>query len=288
MGTVTGLTAAAMEAIRDGSIVGVDVIADELIITYFDGNTENLGNIRGPAGTDGNDGTNGLTPELRATSTSSVTIGTGSKTFALSPDINVPFPVGSVVRVTGASAANYMVGTVTASSASSVTIDVTETGGSGTLASWTLTIGAFGLPQGGKAVRRFIVNSFTHSSTSYAVISNATERTNLTGTVVKSSAATKLLLRVDATAELTSPSPAQLIYMGLRITPNGGAAVDYDVGRVRFLAGTHRFIIVGNSEISGLAANTYTVEPIVRVSSGSTVLSFFNDDAISWSVQEVA
>lgn len=140
MGTVTGLTAAAMEAIRDGSITAVDLVGPNLnlVITYFDGTTEDLGPVKGA------DGSNGLTPALSAASTSSLTVGTGSKTFALSPSINVAFPIGAVVRAVGASPANYMVGVVTASSASSVTLNVTETGGSGTLASWTLAIGAFG------------------------------------------------------------------------------------------------------------------------------------------------
>jgi len=94
----------------------------------------------GTNGTNGTNGTDGLTPELRGLSVTSTTIGTGSKTFAISPSMNVAFPVGSFVRAQGASTANWMGGLVTAASTSSVTINVVENGGSGTFASWTLTI----------------------------------------------------------------------------------------------------------------------------------------------------
>lgn len=85
----------------------------------------------------------GPLPNQSATSTTSNLIGIGSKTFALSPAMNAAFPVGITVKAQGAAAANYMVGVVTASSTTSVTINVTETGGSGTFASWTLVLGSY-------------------------------------------------------------------------------------------------------------------------------------------------
>ncbi len=51
MSTITGLTAEAMEAIRDGVIVSASVVGDNLILTKYDGTTINAGNVRGPAGT---------------------------------------------------------------------------------------------------------------------------------------------------------------------------------------------------------------------------------------------
>lgn len=110
-------------------------------------------NSGGTPGTPGEDGVDGKTPDLRATSTSSVTIGTGSKTFALSPAMNVAFPVGAVVRAYGAVNTNYMTGVVTASAVGSVTINVTETGGVGTLSSWTLVVSGFRGPTGPKGTR---------------------------------------------------------------------------------------------------------------------------------------
>lgn len=47
MATVTGLTLAAMEAIRDGAIVGANIVGNDLILTLFDGSTLNAGVAKG-------------------------------------------------------------------------------------------------------------------------------------------------------------------------------------------------------------------------------------------------
>lgn len=131
--TITGWTSEHLQEIIDGLIDSAHLSGDNLIVVDHDGTTHDLGSVRGATGT---------TPNFVASSTSSVAIGTGSKTFALT-GLTVAFPVGSVVRIAGSTPTNYMVGYVTASSTTSVTVNVTETGGSGTLTSWTLTIGAF-------------------------------------------------------------------------------------------------------------------------------------------------
>lgn len=51
MATVNGLTAEAMDEIRDAIIIDADVVGDNLILTKHDGTTINAGNVRGPAGT---------------------------------------------------------------------------------------------------------------------------------------------------------------------------------------------------------------------------------------------
>lgn len=61
MATVTGLTAAAMQAIRDGVIVDAEVIGGDLILTKYDTTTINAGPVVGPAGADGSDGATGAT-----------------------------------------------------------------------------------------------------------------------------------------------------------------------------------------------------------------------------------
>lgn len=85
----------------------------------------------------------GLTPDLMGASTTSTLIATGSKTFDLSPAMNVPFQVGQFVRAVGVSPLNFMNGVVTASSTTQVTIQVLNTSGSGTFADWDLGIGAY-------------------------------------------------------------------------------------------------------------------------------------------------
>lgn len=56
MATVTGMTAEAMEAIRDGVVVDGDVVGNNLILTKYDGSTINAGNVKGPKGDTGSAG----------------------------------------------------------------------------------------------------------------------------------------------------------------------------------------------------------------------------------------
>lgn len=104
------------------------------------------GAIQGPQGPQGNVGPQGpvgLTPQLSASSTTSIMLGGGTKTFALSPAMNVPFAIGAFVRIFyNPSAAYYMAGTVTASTTTSVTVNVIETGSGGgsTLADWNIAL----------------------------------------------------------------------------------------------------------------------------------------------------
>ena len=73
------------------------------------------------------------------TSSSSVLIGTGSKTFTLAQAGDQGWTAGGSVTVTStANSANTMTGTVTSHAAPSLVINVTSVTGSGTVASWTL------------------------------------------------------------------------------------------------------------------------------------------------------
>lgn len=76
---------------------------------------------------------------FKATSSSSVAIGTGSKAFTLA-ETGRAFYVGAKVRVADGAApsTNYMTGVVTAFSGTSLTVNVTAVGGSGTIASWVI------------------------------------------------------------------------------------------------------------------------------------------------------
>jgi hypothetical protein len=74
-------------------------------------------------------------------------IGTGSKTFTT--QAGLAYVAGSYVQIfnTG-TPANYMYGTVTSYSGTSLVVNVTATGGSGTIAAWSISLmGATG-PQG--------------------------------------------------------------------------------------------------------------------------------------------
>lgn len=75
--------------------------------------------------------------DFTGTSTTSLTVGTGSKSITTQSSKN--WFVGQPVRVSStASPANYMDGQVTAYSGTSLTVNVTGTGGAGTIAAWTI------------------------------------------------------------------------------------------------------------------------------------------------------
>jgi hypothetical protein len=81
----------------------------------------------------------GYASAYKGTSTSSVAIATGSKGFTTQS--GKFFDVGAwVLIVSAANSANYMHGYVTAYSGTSLTVEVTNIGGSGTLADWTITV----------------------------------------------------------------------------------------------------------------------------------------------------
>jgi hypothetical protein len=73
----------------------------------------------------------------KATSTTSLAIATGAKVFTTQADKG--FVAGDfVVAISDANNANYMFGTVTTYTGTTLTLNVTEIGGSGTLADWTI------------------------------------------------------------------------------------------------------------------------------------------------------
>src|SRR5262245_32720823 len=80
-----------------------------------------------------------LTRSLDVTSASSVSIGTGEKTFVLAETRFWREGTPVFIVETGSPVSNYMVGKLTTDeSGLSVTVDVTNTGGSGTFTSWRL------------------------------------------------------------------------------------------------------------------------------------------------------
>jgi len=88
---------------------------------------------------------NGLAVALyTATSTTSLAIGAGSKTFTT--QAGKDYRVGDVLKVTSDTnpTGDYMAGTVTAYSGTSLTISVTALGGSDTHADWTIRPSGFG------------------------------------------------------------------------------------------------------------------------------------------------
>lgn len=56
MATINGFTAEHMQAIKDGVIVSAAIVGNDLIFTKYDGSTLNVGDVRGPQGIQGPEG----------------------------------------------------------------------------------------------------------------------------------------------------------------------------------------------------------------------------------------
>jgi len=94
----------------------------------------------GATGAAGTNGTNGTNADMTRTSvTSNAIANSGSKTFAYTASTNLGWLVGTRLRFAN-DASNYMEGPVTAVSSTSVTIEVDNSAGSGTYASWNIGI----------------------------------------------------------------------------------------------------------------------------------------------------
>lgn len=118
-------------------------------------------------------------------------------------------------------------------------------------------------------------NTFTDQTT-YAVFPQAADRTALTiSSFVKERADTKLILRVTGNALLSSGS-GQSAFVGLR----RDGTTDTDVASTRVDDGPFHGMLVGQQEITGLAAGTYSFEPIFR--SGEVGTWVFQDTNRSW------
>jgi len=112
----------------------------------------------GPQGPAGPAGPPGVSPLASRSSTSPVTIGLGSKTFGF-PSATAIWVVGSRVRAWN-SATNWMEGTVTTATATSVVFACDIFSGTGSFSSWTISltgqpgtagVAGVGVPAGGTA-----------------------------------------------------------------------------------------------------------------------------------------
>ncbi len=101
---------------------------------------QSLNDIAG-AVTDFNAAASAYNLAVQTTSSSSVLIGTGSKTFTVLSGLG--FVVGMTLRIANSST-NYMTGDVTSYSSTTLVVNVTSVAGSGTLASWTISMAAVG------------------------------------------------------------------------------------------------------------------------------------------------
>lgn len=175
--TVITLEAAAdisLEYVADSSLGGTQGLGRPNVMV---GNPEIYGFLRlisidvptGPKGDDGDPGADGR--GYYGSSVTSLTIGTGSKT--LTTQSGMAFRVGDTVKLYHAS--GTMRGDITAYSSTSMTINVTETTGSGTYAAWSISItgptgaaGAAGVGYGGTSTTSLTINAGAKTWTTQA------------------------------------------------------------------------------------------------------------------------
>ena len=79
-----------------------------------------------------------------ASSTTSLTISTGSKSLTLA-QTGKAFAIGQTVNIADSTGLNVMAGTITAynSATGAMTVNATNTAGSGTYSAWTISVGGF-------------------------------------------------------------------------------------------------------------------------------------------------
>ena len=132
-----------------------------------------------------------------STSTTSVAIGTGSKTFTIA-DSGKPYAAGTPLRFAAASdpSNKFMDGVVTSYSGTTVVLDVKNATGSGTLASWNVSIG------GGTAL--FNLPTVTASSAELNILDGASLTTAELNTLAGVTASTAELNYLDITTLGTS------------------------------------------------------------------------------------
>ncbi len=144
-------------------------------------------------GATGSSGANGLNADVTRTSTTSIAIAaSGSKTLNYTASTNLGWLVGTRLRFAN-SISNYMEGAVTAVSSTSVTIDVDNSSGTGTFASWNITIaGDKGVDASNENLQKTITypGDFTGSDYTLTSADNAY-------TIIVDNGATNVTITVD-------------------------------------------------------------------------------------------
>jgi hypothetical protein len=126
-------------------------MANQIVVQRIDAQTTTVGAI-GPQGAQGPQGPQGFQGPIGLgyqgiTSTTSITIGTGSKTFTLNK-IDA-LAVGTRVRVvSSANSANFVEGAITSVASLNIVVNVDSTGGTGTIASWNIAVAGVAGAQG--------------------------------------------------------------------------------------------------------------------------------------------
>jgi len=205
---------------------------------------------------------------LSSTSTTSTTIGTGAKTFTT--QTNKQYTAGQFLVISSAANnANYMHGTVTSYSGTSLVMNITDTGGSGTLADWNISLsgtqgatgatGSGGISNGGYATNRYYFGFLANPSGSSAFSANTLYA--LPFVVGASETFTRIGVNVDTTGTSTAAR------LGIYNFVNGApTTLVLDAGTVS--TGT-----TGEKEVTISQALSAGVYALAMVTNGSVTLT---------------
>lgn len=162
--------------------------------------------------------------QYKGTSTSSVAIATGSKAFTTQS--GKFFDVGVWLLIASdADSANFMHGYVTAYSGTSLTVEVTNIGGSGTLADWTITVAGTRGATGATGAAGAGSGDMLAANNLSDVTTPATARTNLGLGTANTPQFTGIEVGHASDTTVTRASAADIAVEGNRIFRVGGADV---------------------------------------------------------------
>ena len=206
-----------------------------------------------------------------STSASSVTIGTGSKTFTTA-DSGKPYVVGTPLRcVSRADTANFMDGTVTSYSGTTLVINVLNTGGSGAHSDWNITIG------GGTASVAIDGGTFTGNLTvtgdltANAFIGDGSQLTNVVAGGIHTATASGALANGDTVVVNSDGTVSAVSATGLSVSEAIGTATlfesadSYDIS-IAYDANAQKVVIVYVD-----SGNSYYGTAVVGTVSGTSI-----------------
>jgi hypothetical protein len=211
-------------------------------------------------------------PGTSATSTTSLAIGTGSK--SLTVQTAKAFVVGQWVTVTNtATPANWMHGQITAytSGTGALVVNVSAVGGSGTYVAWTIGLSA---PAQSSAA---LLSTSSYADPSWLTSLAASK---LTGTVLVAGGGTGGTTGVEARANLDVPSRSGVGATGTWGISISGSAASASTATTATVAGTANALnTAGNYQVGSLGIGTTAPGIAGEIRATGDITAYFASDA---------